>query len=177
MVHIRGHSAQALDRRFAVFPGGQIAQGVLQGFTPSNTLGALVFTAGSFARTNTLLRFGGCLNATIGGFGYVCNIFASLVMVVQCFFTIEDTLGSFGLYVTAKTTLSFGFLVTFFKVSFLSSCRALLMAAFTMFLLYFRDNNINFNSTILCINVSLSLTILTNLKASENGMFLKMCPG
>jgi hypothetical protein len=56
-----------------------------------------------------LLRFGGCLNATMGGLLNILNMLGSLVIVVKYFSAILEMLGILGLYVKASTTLSFDF--------------------------------------------------------------------
>ncbi len=61
----------------------------------------------------------------------------SLVMVIQYFLMILVTLDSFGLNVSAKTTLSFFFPFLFSSMSLLLNVFALEMAAFKMVLLYF----------------------------------------
>jgi hypothetical protein len=85
-------------------------------------------------------KFAGCLNATIGDLGNIFDILLSAVIVFQCLCIMFEMLGSLGLNVKAQITLSFGFLVTFFKASPLSVTRALLIAAFITPLLYFLDN-------------------------------------
>ena len=85
---------------------------------------------GSFALINVLPKFGGCLNASMGGLGKTSSIFVSFVIVVQCFLIMFDMLGSFGLNVTAKITLSLVFLSLLFRVSFLSKDQAFSIAAF-----------------------------------------------
>jgi hypothetical protein len=61
---------------FDVFMKGQTLQGSLQGFTPLSFLLAW-FWVGSLALQSILLKLGGCLKASIGGFGKIFFIFGS----------------------------------------------------------------------------------------------------
>ena len=107
---------------------GQIPQGLLHGFVPFSCRFWCVVLFGNLAWQSLLLRLGGCRNAIMGGFGNISFAEGSLVIVRQCFFTMFEMLGNFGWYVIAKTTLSVFGLFTFFKISFLSSFAAFLIA-------------------------------------------------
>ena len=93
-------------------------------------LGLNLLSNGSFALQSKAFRLFGCLKATIGGLGNISNIFLSLVSVLQCFVKMFEILGSLGLNVITKMTLSLGFLMTFFKASSLVMPFAFVIAAF-----------------------------------------------
>ena len=61
---------------------------------------------GSLALMSKDLRLGGCLNASIGGFGKIFFWVGSCTMVFQCVLTIVDTLLRQGWYLIARITLS-----------------------------------------------------------------------
>ena len=58
---------------------------------PVFTLEGLAFVA-NFALTKRDLRFGSCLNASIGGFGKIFLRVGSRIMVFQCVFKMFETL-------------------------------------------------------------------------------------
>ena len=145
---------------------GHRLHGSLHAFIPMSFL-FVVLSFGSFAWHNKLLRFCGCLNASIGGLLKVLSRLGSFVIVLQCFLIMFDTLGNLGFYVSARTTLSFCFFSLLKRVVFLSMSQALSRAAFTTFLLYFLDNSIVFSSFNLCFRISLVLQIRTRRSANE----------
>ena len=121
------------EKVLVVWIYGQTLHGFLHGCIPTNLRLECLF-CGSFALHRTLLRFGGCLYATMGGNGKILLIFWSLTSVFQCFLTIFGTLGSFGLKVRAKTGLLLRGLVTLMSAVLLSSSLTLEMKFFTTFL-------------------------------------------
>jgi hypothetical protein len=58
---------------------GQIPQGLLHGFVPVICLFWYCLGFGSLAWHSLLLRFGGCLNAIIGGWGNISLALGSLL--------------------------------------------------------------------------------------------------
>ena len=90
---------------------------------------------GKFALISMLRRLGGCLKATIGGFGNTFLSSWSFVIVFQCFLMMLGMHGSLGWYLIARTTLlTFG-LITLSSTSNLFRVLSFSKAALITFLL------------------------------------------
>ena len=99
-----------------------------QACVPLFTLDGLDLVA-NLALTNNDLRFGGCLNANIGGFEKIFFMIGSSIMVFQFVLTVVEMLVRQGWYLTAKITLSVLILTTFSRATSLSTSLAFLIAA------------------------------------------------